>query len=133
METSTRLQATEARDGLLQSQSLENATLAVDNDGSQGRWVAYAIANPVEHSIGIELSLTGQDGIAIGDTVSFTIGPKQQVARYLSQDLGLTEFKGSVAIRTQAGAAFAAVALLDNQCLLTALPLISGKTQASAK
>lgn len=119
--------------GALQSQTLESATLAVENDGSQGKWVAYAIANPGDQIIPIEMSLTGQDGAVIGETVSFTIGPKQQVARYLSQDLALTEFKGSLAIRTRAGATFVGVALLDNQGLLTALPLESGKTQASTK
>ncbi len=119
--------------GVLQSRELESATVAVDNDGDQGKWIAYAIANPGDETIDIEVSLTDIDGAGIGDTVAFTIGPKQQVAKYLSQDLAMTKFSGTLTIRARAGATFAAVALLDNQGLLTALPLESGKTQASTK
>jgi hypothetical protein len=117
--------------GVLQSQLLEYATIAVDNDGSQGRWISYAIANPSNQPIDIEMALTGQDGTAIGDTVAFTLGANQQVSKYLSQDFARTEFKGSLAIRSQ-GASFIAVALLDNQGLLTAIPLTSGKASGAA-
>lgn len=48
--------------GVLQSQLLEYATLAVDNDGSQGRWISYAIANPSNQPIDIEMELTDRTG-----------------------------------------------------------------------
>jgi hypothetical protein len=120
--------------GILQSSLLKYATTAVDNDGSQGRWISYAIANPSNQTIDIELALTGQDGTAIGDTVTFTLGANQQVSKYLSQDFARTVFKGSLAIRgQQEGASFIAVAIVDNQGLLTAIPLKSGTASGAAE
>jgi hypothetical protein len=113
--------------GVLQSQLLEYATIPVDNDSSQGKQIAYAIANPSNQSIDVELALAEQDGTVISDTVTLTLGPKQQIAKYLWQDLARTNFKGSLVLRGRAGASFIAVAMLDNQGLLTAIPLISGK------
>jgi trimeric autotransporter adhesin len=119
--------------GILQSPLLKYATTTVDNDGSQGRWISYAIANPSNQTIDIELALTGQDGTAIGDTVTFTLGANQQVSKYLSQDFARTVFKGSLAIRgRQEGASFIAVAIVDNQGLLTAIPLKSGTALGAA-
>jgi hypothetical protein len=108
---------------------VESAVIAVDNDSSQGTEVAYAIANPGNQSISVELSLVQPDG-TINDHIVLNLGPGGQTARYLWQDLPCASFQGSLLIRGQAGANFIAVALIDNQGLLTAIPLISGKVAA---
>ncbi len=114
--------------GVLQSPMLQFATTPVDNDNTQDTQMAYAIANPSSQTISIKLALVGQDGTVIDDTVTVTLGPGQQTARYLLKDLPASaNFKGSLVLRGQAGAGFIAVALLQKQGLFTVIPLISGK------
>jgi hypothetical protein len=91
---------------------------------------AYAIANPGNQSISIKLALVAQDGRVLDDSVTVTLGPGQQIARYLSQDLSRIDFKGSLVLRGQAGARFVAVALVQKQSLWTLILLIAGKSPA---
>ncbi len=113
--------------GVLQVRPLEHATIPVDNDDSQGKQMAYAIANPGSQTISVKLALMGQDGTVVDDTIVVTLRAGEQIARYLYQDLARTKFKGSLVLRGQGGATFIAVALLDKQGLLTVIPLTSGK------
>jgi sugar lactone lactonase YvrE len=114
--------------GVLQSQPLQYATIPVDNNSSQSKQTTYAIANPSSQTITIKLALVGQDGTVVDDTVTLTVGPEQQVAKYLWQDLPARKnFKGSLVLRGQNSATFVAVVLVEKQGLLTVIPLISGK------
>jgi sugar lactone lactonase YvrE len=114
--------------GVLQSPLLQFVTIPVDNDNTQDKQMAYAIANPSSQTISIKLALVGQDGTVVDDTVTVTLSPGQQIARYLWQDLpARANFKGSLVLRGQAGASFTAVVLLQKQSLFTVIPLISGK------
>jgi hypothetical protein len=113
--------------GVLQSQPLQYATIPVDNNSSQSKQTAYAIANPSSQTIAIKLTLVGQDGIVIDDTVTVALLPGQQIATYLWQVLGRKDFKGSLVLQGQNSATFVAVALVEKQGVLTAIPLISGK------
>ena len=120
--------ATQSMTGVLQSQALQYMTIPVDNDSSQNKQTAYAIANPSGQTIAIKLALVGQDGIVVDDSVTITLTPGQQISRYLWQDLpARTNFKGSLVLRGQNGATFAALALIDKQGIYTVIPLISGK------
>jgi hypothetical protein len=113
--------------GVLQGSPLQYATISVDNDNSQYKQMAYAIANPSSQTVSVRVALVGQDGVVLDDTLTVTLGPGQQIARYLWQDLARAEFKGSLVLRGQAGASFIAVALLEKQGLFTVIPLIPGK------
>jgi hypothetical protein len=113
--------------GVLQGQQLQYATIPVDNDTTQNKQMAYAIANPSSQSISIKLALIGQNGIVVDDTLTVTLGPGEQIARYLWQDLTPAKFQGSLVLRGQAGASFIAVALIEKQGLFTVIPLIPGK------
>jgi trimeric autotransporter adhesin len=117
----------EASVGVLQSQPTQFATIPVTNDTAGNTQTAYAIANPGLESISVKLALAASDGTVIDDTVTITLGPAEQIAKYVWQDLARKDFKGSLVFRGQAGASFIAVALLDKQGLLTAIPLIPGK------
>jgi hypothetical protein len=99
----------------------------VDNNTSQSKQTVYAIANPSSQTIAIKLALVGQDGTVVDDTVTVTLLPGQQIARYLWQDLARTNFKGSLVFRGQNGATFIAVALVEKQGVMAVIPLISGK------
>ena len=114
--------------GVLQSPLLQYATIPVDNDSAQNQQMAYAIANPSSQTISIKLALVGQDGSVLDDSITVTLGPGQQIARYLWQDLSRMDFKGSLVLRGQAGAMFISVALSEKQGLLTVIPLIPGKS-----
>ena len=83
--------------------------------------------NPSSQSISVNPALVGQDGNVLDDGITMTLGPGQQSARYLWQDLARVDFKGSLVLRGQAGAMFIAVALSEKQGLLTVIPLIPGK------
>jgi hypothetical protein len=114
--------------GVLQLQLLQFATIPVDNNTSQGKQLAYAICNPSRQTISINLALVGQNGTVVDDTVTVTLGPGQQIARYLWQDLQVrSNFKGSLVLRGQYYATFAALGLLDKQEIYTVIPLIAGK------
>ncbi len=119
--------ATQTIVGVLQSRALQFATVAVDNNSSQDKQTAYAIANPGNRTISVRLALVGQDGTVVDNSVTLTLGPGQQIARYLWQDLARTDFRGSVVFRGQARVTFIVVALVEKRHLLTAIPLISGK------
>jgi hypothetical protein len=73
--------------------------------------------------------LVGQDGTVVNDTVTMPLGPGQQIARYVWQDMALTRFKGSLVLRGQNGQAFFATALLEKQGTYTLIPLIPGKAR----
>jgi len=90
----------------------------VDFDNTQGKQMVYAISNPSGQNISVKLALVGQDGTVVSDTLTVPFGSGQQIASYLSQDLGLTNFKSSLVLRGQNNATFIAVALEYKQQLV---------------
>jgi len=113
--------------GVLQSKLFRHATMPVDNDTNESKQAAYAIANPSEQAITVQLILVDPDGTIIDDSVTETLGPGQQIAKYLWQALERKNFKGSLILHGQGEAPLAAVALIDKQGILTAIPLVEGK------
>jgi sugar lactone lactonase YvrE len=117
----------QAATGVLPSQPMRYATIPVDDDYSQERLTAYAIANPTSDNLSIKLALAEENGTVADDTVTITLAPKQQIARYLYQDLARSQFKGSIVLRAQGGGSFVAVALMQHQKMFTVIPVIPGK------
>ncbi len=113
--------------GVLQSEPLQSATIPIDNDDSQGKQIVYAVANPSDQHITIKLTLVGQNGTVVNDTVTVPLGPGEQTARYVWQDLAVPRFKGSLVLRAQSGLTFFAVALVEKQGVYALIPLIPGK------
>jgi sugar lactone lactonase YvrE len=111
--------------GALQSPLMRYARILVDNDGSQGKQTVLAIANPGDRAISVRLALVEQNGTVVDDTVTVTLGPKQQVAEYLPQKMAQTKFKGSLILQGQGGDSFVAIAVSDTRGILTAVPIIS--------
>ncbi len=110
-----------------QSQPLPDATVQVDDDSVLSKYTAWAVANPGSQPITVKLAFVGQDGSVLNDSVTITLGPGEQIARYVSQDLPRVSFKGSLVLRGQAGATFVAVALSQKQGVLTEIPVIPRK------
>jgi len=112
-----------------QSQPIQLAAIPVDIDNSSGKQLAYAIANPNSRAISINLALIAQDGTVLDGSVSIKLGPGEQIARNLSQDLAfpnlLSEFRGSLVFRSQDGQKFVMFALLGKRGQFSAIPLIA--------
>jgi len=113
--------------GVLPSPLMRYATIPVDDDLSQGRFTAYAVANPTDRNLLIKLTLVDQDGKVVDESVSFSLGPNQQTARYLYMDMARTQFKGSIVLQAQEGCSFIAMALRQYETLFSVIPVIPGK------
>jgi len=118
---------TQAVTGVLPSQPMRCATIPIDDDASQGRFTAYAIANPTSQDLVIKLALVDQDGQVVDDSVTIALAPKQQIARHLNRDVARPQFKGSLVLRAQEGGSFLAMAVRYYQNLFSVVPVISGK------
>jgi len=101
--------------------------LSHNDDESQEKFTAYAIANPSGEGISIKLAVVDQNGAVAVDIVTITLGPGQQIARYLHEDLARLKFGGSMVLRGQAGRTFVAVELVQNHRRFTVIPVIPEK------
>jgi len=115
--------------GVLSADSVQFATIPVDDNHSEARDTGYAVANPsTTDSLSIKLvpvSATGVQGAALA---TISLSPGAQKARFLWEDGGSSwQFQGSVVMIEQSGKKFAVVALVQNQSLLTAIPVIPAK------
>jgi hypothetical protein len=113
--------------GVLQTQRNQYATIPVDNNAAQFKQLAYAIANPAGQSITVKLALVSQSGDVIDDTITIDLGPKEHISRYLWEDIGNANFRGSIVLRGQNGVSFVVLALLEKQGMYTALPVAAEK------
>jgi hypothetical protein len=114
--------------GVLSSQSTQYATIPVDENDSQNRKVAYAIANPTSQVQTIKVALVDLSGVVVADSLTITLNPGQQIARYFNQDFAnRSTFQGSIVLRAQGGGSFIIVGLIQNQQFFTAIPVIPSK------
>jgi hypothetical protein len=109
--------------GILPAHPMQFATIPVDQDTSQDRATAYAIANPTVEDVLVNLSFVNPDGIVIDDSVNIVLAPGEQSAKYLFELFYLPEFKGTVVLKAQGGGVFVVVSLLQNQDLFTVTPV----------
>jgi thermitase len=125
--------------GVLSAAATDSATIPIDDDRTQGifsRVTGYSVANPGSEDLYIQIVLKNADG-----SVSKTIDPQMlnplrpgcHVARFLWEDLNEPNlrFKGSMVLAAQGAKPFSVVALVLNQGLYTAIPVIPG-SQAGA-
>jgi sugar lactone lactonase YvrE len=114
--------------GVLSSQLIQFATIQVDDESSQGRSTAYAIANPTDQILAVKVALVDSDGVVVDDTIILTLNPGQQIARYFNQDFpNRPTFQGVMVLRAQGAGTFIAVALVQDGKLFTAIPVMPGK------
>lgn len=119
--------------GVLSSQPVPFATIPVDNDDSSEvqRFTGYAVANVSNENISIRLVTLNENGQIVDNvlpSVLNPLGPRMQVARFVFQDLpSRLKFKGSMVLVGQSGKTFVAVALVLQQGLLSAVPVVPEK------
>jgi len=117
--------------GVLSGSLLNVATIPVDNNEAQNRFTGYAIANPSNSAINVKIVVVNVNGVPV-QTLNLPqlnpLGPQQQIARFLFQDASsLLTFQGSMVVIGQGGAQFSIVALVLDQNLITAVPVIPSK------
>jgi len=111
--------------GVLASEPLSSATIALD-DAAPGRATGYAVANPsTVETITIQVQAVNADGSPGPVLAPVELGPGEQKASFVYEDpLAGSVFRGSVVLVSRDGKVFAAVALVLNQGLFTAIPVV---------
>ena len=117
--------------GVLAGSAISVATVPVDNDGTLNRYTGYAIANPSDQDINVKIVVVDANGVPL-QTLNLpqlnSLGARQQIARFLHQDVSsLLTFQGSMVLIGQSGSQFSVVALVLDQGLITAVPVIPSK------
>jgi sugar lactone lactonase YvrE len=118
--------------GVLSSAPISTGIIPIDDDTAAGRFAGYAVANTGTGSISIEVREVGADGRVANTLSDIHLGPGQQKAAFFFQDPKAGQvFKGSAVLTGRNGATFTVVALVMNQNLLTAIPVLSSADSAS--
>jgi len=117
--------------GVFASQLTGFATIPVDNNDELRRYTGFALANPGVEDVVIQLVTISEDGeardsIRPGDLTP--PGANKQVAKFLHELLPeRLRFRGSLVLTAQGGRKFAVVALIQNQGLYSAVPVLPAK------
>ena len=114
--------------GVLASAPAETASIPVDNDAGRGRFTGFAVANYNNEDINLRLVTLNEDG-SIADILDppelNPLTPQNQVARFLHEIArARLNFRGSLSLVERSDKKFAAVALVQNQGLVTAVPVV---------
>ncbi len=118
--------------GVLASDLVTAATIPLDDDvpPPANRYTGYAVANPSStDTVTIKVqTVRGDDGQPAAVLAPVVLGPGKQIASFVFQDPAASrQFKGSVVLIGEGGKSFAVVALVQNQGLYTAIPVIPSK------
>jgi len=121
--------------GVLGSQTVNVATIPIDDDADVNRFTGYAVANTGAANITVKVVTVNEAGTVVNPNFPAQglnpLPARQQVARFFFQDApGPFKFRGSAVMIGQSNAQFAVVALVLNQGLLTAIPVIPEKAPA---
>jgi hypothetical protein len=121
--------------GVLGTAAVNVATIPIDDDADQNRFTGYAVANVGSGNITVKVVTVNENGTVVNANFPAQglnpLGARQQVARFFFQDAPAPfKFKGSAVMIGQSGAQFGVVALVLNQNLLTAIPVIPEKAPA---
>jgi hypothetical protein len=115
--------------GVLAGPPLTAVTIPRDDDVNQERYTGLAVANPGNSAIAIQVYEVGADGSTVTALSPIELEPLSQKSYFFIQDpKAAQKLKGSVVLIGQNGAVFAAVALVQNRGMYTAIPVIPGAT-----
>jgi hypothetical protein len=116
--------------GVLASTPVSVVTIPVNDDGATNRFTGYAVANPGSAPVNIKIVVVNSNG-TVAQTLNppdlNPLGPGRHVARFLFQDSGNSNHRGSMVLIGAGGAQFAVVALVQDRGLFTAIPVIPSK------
>jgi hypothetical protein len=115
--------------GVLAADTVDNATIPVNDDAAVSRFTGYAVANPsTTDTVVIKVILIKDDGTVGPTLANVTLAPGKQVAQFFFQDPAATQsFKGTAVLMGQ-GKKFSVVALVQDQNDYSAIPVVPAKT-----
>ena len=122
--------AVKALVGVLSSQLVTAATIPVYNDLAAERFVAFAVANPNASALSLRLTTLNENGTVQDGPLApseLTLPPNGQAAIFLHEILpARSTFTGSMVVTAPGSQGrFVVAALLQNQELMTAVPVIN--------
>jgi hypothetical protein len=115
--------------GVLSGLPLTAATIPRDDNAGQERYTGLAVANSGDNAITIQVYEVSGDGSTVTSLTPIALEARSQQSYFFIQDpKAAQKLKGSAVLIGQNGAAFAAVALMQNHGMYTAIPVIPGAT-----
>jgi hypothetical protein len=115
--------------GVLAGLPLTAVTIPRDDDVDQERYTGFAVANPGNSAISIQVYEVAADGSTVTALSPIELDPLSQRSYFFIEDpKAAQKLKGSAVLIGQNGARFAAVALVQNHGMFTAIPVIPGAT-----
>jgi hypothetical protein len=119
--------------GVLSSAPSNAVTIPIYDDASQSRYTGYAFANPGTTDVRIKIVLIDSTGIVVQTIRPPSLNPLTAggyYSRFLNEDLNSPsfQFEGSIVAIADGTDTFSVMALVLDQGLLTATPVIPGKT-----
>jgi hypothetical protein len=114
--------------GVLGAETVENATIPVNDDNAVSRYTGYAVANPsTTDTVTIKIQMVKEDGSTGPTLASITLAPGQQASRFFIEDPAASRvFKGTAVLMGQ-GKKFSVVALIQDQNDYAAIPVVPSK------
>jgi hypothetical protein len=117
--------------GVFAVSSVASAVIPVDDDGTQQRYTGFAIANPADVDINLQLATFDSDGTPRDLVRPAPLNPlpaNGHVSIYLHEVLpSALTLRGRMMVTADGGQQFVIVALQQARGLFTAIPVISGK------
>jgi hypothetical protein len=107
-------------------QLMHSATIPIDEDVSQSRLTAYALANPTDKDVSVKLSVLDQHGSVISDKTQIVLKPGEHISRYALSELSSSPFQGSLVLQAQKYGQFIVLALAQDHQRFTVVPPIPG-------
>lgn len=115
--------------GVLSGDPLAAVTIPRDDDAGQERYTGFAVANPGDSAITIQVYEVSADGSTVTSLTPIALEAHSQKSYFFIQDpKAAQKLKGSAVLIGQNGAVFTAVALMQNHGIYTAIPVIPGAT-----
>jgi hypothetical protein len=113
--------------GVLPWSPAASATIPRDDDVSQARYTGFAVANPGDQTITIQVLEVAADATAVTLLTPIVLGPRAQKAAFFFEDPKASQkFRGAAVLVGQSGAMFSVVSLVLNRGIYTALPVMPG-------
>ncbi len=117
--------------GVFATSAVSSAVIPVDNDDTRDRFTAFAVANPSDADINLQLVILRTDGTQLDRLRPGPLNPlpaRCHVAVFLHELSGsVLKFRGTARITADSGQWFVIVALQQAGGLFTAIPVISAR------
>jgi hypothetical protein len=125
---------TETIVGVLSSSPVSSATIPRDDDVSQSRYTGFAVANPSDQTITIQVLEVAADGTTVNPLSPIVLASRAQKAAFFFEDSRASQkFRGTAVLVGQSGAAFSVVSLALNNGIYTSIPVVPGCSPSLVK